>query len=133
MREDIRGCSEKNRGWPPYWLVRKSNSIRHGTGPIPVRVRNAGAYTSLVCINSVNPGAKHSTLGVGLGLRLIQGLTGTTPGASFHTAKRHGHFIARLCLPSTAGIASLKDNTGPKTSNLWRVTKLRRVEERFHR
>jgi hypothetical protein len=72
--------------------------------PILVRVRDAGAYIFLLCIDRVNPGAKPSTLGVGLGLRLIQGLAGTMPGASFHTAKRRGHFVARLCLPSAAAI-----------------------------
>lgn len=110
-----------------------TNAIRHGTGPILVDVRDAGAYTSLLCINRVNPGAKHSTLGVGLGLRLIQGLTGTMPGASFHTAKRRSHFIARLCFPSAAAIGPLKDNADPKTSNFWRVIKLQEVEGRFHR
>jgi signal transduction histidine kinase len=108
-----------------------TNAIRHGTGPILVHARVAGAYTSLVCINRVNPGVKRSTLGVGLGLRLVQGLAGAVPGASFYTAKRRGYFIARLRLTSARELATLEDNPVEKTSNLWRATALRRSQGRL--
>jgi signal transduction histidine kinase len=109
-----------------------TNAIRHGTGPILVHVRVAGACTSLICINRVNPGVKHSTLGVGLGLRLTQGLARAVPGASFHTAKRRGHFIACLRLPSTRAIVTSEDNTVEEASKSWRTTTRRRLQERFH-
>jgi signal transduction histidine kinase len=109
-----------------------TNAIRHGTGPILVHVHVAGAHTSLVCINRINPGVKRSTLGVGLGLRLIQGLAGAVPGASFSTAKRRGHFIARLRLPSVRALATSEDNTLEETRNLSRAPAHRRLQERFH-
>jgi signal transduction histidine kinase len=83
-----------------------ANAIRHGTGPILLSVRQGSRYTVLSCINAVNAGAKSSTLGVGLGLRLIQALVASVPGASFHTTKRCNHFVARLRL-SPASTAPL--------------------------
>jgi signal transduction histidine kinase len=109
-----------------------TNAIRHGAGPILVRGRQAGASVSLSCINKVNPGTKSSTLGAGLGLRLIQGLAGAVPGASFHTAKRRGHFIACLRLASARAVATSKDNVLEETSNLRRAAALRSVQGRFH-
>jgi signal transduction histidine kinase len=73
-----------------------ANAIRHDAGPILLSVHRASSYTVLSCINAVNPAAKSSTLGVGLGLRLIQALAASVPGASFHTTKRCNHFVARL-------------------------------------
>jgi rubrerythrin len=84
--------------------LHKSAIISLGSGAILLSVRQASGYTVLSCINAVNPGAKSSTLGVGLGLRLIHALVASVPGASFHTTKRCNHFVARLRLSHAATV-----------------------------
>jgi signal transduction histidine kinase len=80
-----------------------ANAIRHGAGQILLSVRQGTGHIILSCINAVNPGTKSSTLGVGLGLRLIQALVTSVPGANFSTTKRCNHFVARLrLLPGAA-------------------------------
>ena len=79
--------------------------LDHGGGPILLSVRQGTGHIVLSCINAVNPGTKSSTLGVGLGLRLIQALVTSVPGANFSTTKRCNHFVARLRLLPGATVA----------------------------
>ena len=72
--------------------------------------RQTPRHVVLSCINAVNRNLKGSTLGVGLGLRLVRALVTPMPETNFSTTKRGNYFVARLRFP-IAGLAILRSSS----------------------
>jgi len=88
-----------------------TNALRHGSGPILVSVRQTPRHVVLSCINAVNSNLKGSTLGVGLGLRLVRALVTSMPESHFSTGKRGNYFVARLRCPIAGAMPALRSSS----------------------
>ncbi len=78
-----------------------SNALRHGASPVRVTARASGRR--LVCrITNRLPARRGQDPGVGIGLRLVQGLVGSLPETTFRRRTTPGLFSIRLTLPAAA-------------------------------
>lgn len=76
-----------------------TNSLKHGSGDLSVRVKRHGRSIALLVSNRVSPGTiPESTLG--LGLRVVEALLRLEPDIQLHRRRGGNYYATRLRLPA---------------------------------
>ncbi len=78
-----------------------TNSLRHGSGRISVRLREVPSGFSLLILNAVNPD-KSENLGLGLGRRVVAALVGLHDNIVLNFRHRKTFYAARLFFRTNA-------------------------------